>query len=550
MEAWEQRGAAAWEDLETGDLELLRATRRQDEERRKKARLRRNEVALSVRKGVIRNLVVVLDLSTAATDKNPRFKPSCLNVTISALQGFIPSYFDQNPMSKLCLLTMGERRAARAGPGANSDGGATEKNGQVSMLTELSANPKNHVERLKAIKRPGGAASIQNAVENARTMLQHVPPYGSREVVILSSSITTVDPGDIFATIAAAKEDKVRCSVIGTGAEVYVYRKLADRTDGRYDIAPDKNAFLDALHRHIPPLATVLDAPAGGGGAGGGAGGTGAGGGGAGAAGAAGSGSGPAVVAEPKAPMAYVMRMGFPTQTSEDKPMLCACHGKFRYNGYKCPRCLALMCDIPSECHVCGINLVSAPQLARTYHHLYAVPAFTEIGEGDGEDGDDGEDGEEGEGEGGTGDEIEFEDSAEDGEETKASGGSGRRSSGGGGRSKKRRREESGGDGGEATGRGKGGAVGAAGAAVAAVAGERCFGCRKPMSTAGSVAGAKAGGGRGRTNGARGGKGGAGSAVAAPMRLRCPRCRNVFCVDCDVYIHEVLHNCPGCGLAS
>lgn len=29
-------------------------------------------------------------------------------------------------------------------------------------------------------------------------------------------------------------------------------------------------------------------------------------------------------------------------------------------------------------------------------------------------------------------------------------------------------------------------------------------------------------------------------------RYRCPKCSNDFCIDCDVFVHETLHNCPGC----
>ncbi|CDK29017.1 unnamed protein product [Kuraishia capsulata CBS 1993] len=29
-------------------------------------------------------------------------------------------------------------------------------------------------------------------------------------------------------------------------------------------------------------------------------------------------------------------------------------------------------------------------------------------------------------------------------------------------------------------------------------------------------------------------------------RYRCEDCRKDFCIDCDVFVHEVLHNCPGC----
>ena len=28
--------------------------------------------------------------------------------------------------------------------------------------------------------------------------------------------------------------------------------------------------------------------------------------------------------------------------------------------------------------------------------------------------------------------------------------------------------------------------------------------------------------------------------------VRCPDCKELFCYDCDLYIHETLHNCPGC----
>ena len=28
--------------------------------------------------------------------------------------------------------------------------------------------------------------------------------------------------------------------------------------------------------------------------------------------------------------------------------------------------------------------------------------------------------------------------------------------------------------------------------------------------------------------------------------VRCGECKQLFCYDCDLYIHETLHNCPGC----
>lgn len=30
-------------------------------------------------------------------------------------------------------------------------------------------------------------------------------------------------------------------------------------------------------------------------------------------------------------------------------------------------------------------------------------------------------------------------------------------------------------------------------------------------------------------------------------RYRCPECFNDFCSECDVFVHDVVHCCPGCG---
>ena len=36
------------------------------------------------------------------------------------------------------------------------------------------------------------------------------------------------------------------------------------------------------------------------------------------------------------------------------------------------------------------------------------------------------------------------------------------------------------------------------------------------------------------------------SKVVETMKFRCTGCEEVFCFECDHYVHEELHNCPGC----
>jgi len=47
-------------------------------------------------------------------------------------------------------------------------------------------------------------------------------------------------------------------------------------------------------------------------------------------------------------------------------------------SGYNCPQCGSRYCELPVECKQCGLTLVSAPHLARSYHHLFPIKPFIE----------------------------------------------------------------------------------------------------------------------------------------------------------------------------
>lgn len=52
---------------------------------------------------------------------------------------------------------------------------------------------------------------------------------------------------------------------------------------------------------------------------------------------------------------------------------------KLLSTGYLCPQCLSKHCELPVECRACGLTLVSAPHLARSYHYLFPVEPFKEV---------------------------------------------------------------------------------------------------------------------------------------------------------------------------
>ena len=72
-----------------------------------------------------------------------------------------------------------------------------------------------------------------------------------------------------------------------------------------------------------------------------------------------------------------LIMMGFPTRIQSDS--LCACHSSPTGFGYICPRCFCKLCSLPSECVVCGLMLVSSPHLARSYHHLWPVEGWRDV---------------------------------------------------------------------------------------------------------------------------------------------------------------------------
>lgn len=78
--------------------------------------------------------------------------------------------------------------------------------------------------------------------------------------------------------------------------------------------------------------------------------------------------------------IANLIRMGFPQRGAEGAISICSCHREAKIGGgYTCPRCKARVCELPLECRICGLTLVSSPHLARSYHHLFPVAPFNEV---------------------------------------------------------------------------------------------------------------------------------------------------------------------------
>uniref|UniRef100_A0A8C9F4B9 VWFA domain-containing protein n=1 Tax=Pavo cristatus TaxID=9049 RepID=A0A8C9F4B9_PAVCR len=247
------------------------------------------------------------------------------------LEYFVEEYFDQNPISQMGLIVTKSKRAEK--------------------MTELSGNPKKHIAALKKAVDMNcqGEPSLYNSLNLAMQTLKHMPGHTSREVLIVFSSLTTCDPANIYELIKSLKAVKIRVSVIGLSAEVRVCTVLTRETGGTYHVILDESHYKELLMHHVspPPASSSSECS--------------------------------------------LIRMGFPQHTiaslsdQDAKPSFSMAQLEnnsepcLTLDGYFCPQCRAKYCELPVECKVCGLTLVSAPHLARSYHHLFPLDAFQEV---------------------------------------------------------------------------------------------------------------------------------------------------------------------------
>ncbi|EGO56627.1 hypothetical protein NEUTE1DRAFT_84011 [Neurospora tetrasperma FGSC 2508] len=194
-----KQSKASWEDvkrswdtvLETADSGLSIAEIREAEKRR---RLLRDTTPLQ--RGIIRHLMLVLDMSFAMADKD--LLPNRYRVVLNNAIGFVREYFEQNPISQLGIVGMRDGIAVR--------------------ISDLSGNPAEHIEN-------------------------QTPSHATREVLIIYGALVSIDPGDIHDTINDLVADRIRVSVVGLAGQVAICSELCKRTnnhDGNYSVAVDE----------------------------------------------------------------------------------------------------------------------------------------------------------------------------------------------------------------------------------------------------------------------------------------------------------------------
>lgn len=277
-------------------------------------------------RGIIRNLIFIIDLSTSMLEKDLR--PNRHALTINNAIKFVTEFFDQNPISQLGVVIM--------------------RNGVGQLISQVSGNPQDHIDALRSIKKlePKGDPSLQNALEISRGLLMHVASHCTREVLIIFGSLFTLDPGNIHKTIQSLTEEKIRVRIIGLSAQVSICKEIVKKTnfgdERNYNVILNEVHFQELLNEAVVPLPVN------------------------------------------KINKSFTLvEMGFPSRISEEIPSFCSCHSKLTYGGYVCPNCQSKVCSLPTVCPCCNLMLILSTHLARSYHHLIPLKNFEERPNGD-----------------------------------------------------------------------------------------------------------------------------------------------------------------------
>lgn len=153
-----QKEKASWESVkrswetgvetEDGSISIIGLI-----EHEKRLRLLRDTTPLQ--RGIIRHMMLVIDMSFAMAEKD--LLPNRYLLALNCAIEFVKGYFEQNPISQLGIIGMRDGIAVR--------------------ISDLSGNAPEHIEKLREWaeqQEPQGNPSLQNALEMCRGALLYV----------------------------------------------------------------------------------------------------------------------------------------------------------------------------------------------------------------------------------------------------------------------------------------------------------------------------------------------------------------------------------------
>ncbi|KAL4506989.1 hypothetical protein ABPG72_001410 [Tetrahymena utriculariae] len=266
------------------------------------------------KKSLLRFVYIIVDTTQSSTRVD--FKPSRIGLTQIYLKNFIKNFFDSNPLSVLSI-------------------GKTQ-NGQCITLQEFTSSIsllEKTIEKLVVDEKED--FSLFECLNETFNIFAEAPPYAFREVVLIQSTPSTKDKGDINEQISKAKQCKITFNIISLNAKTFIFQKLTKETQGKYDTALHEKDYENLLNSYCEPPQQILNKTE-----------------------------------------KTLIQVGFPDKNYSKISVLCACHMEFKTNFYICPQCRSKNCEVPSKCSGCQLNLILPLHITKSYHFSQNLKEF------------------------------------------------------------------------------------------------------------------------------------------------------------------------------
>ncbi|SBT80680.1 general transcription factor IIH subunit 2, putative [Plasmodium malariae] len=291
---WEQDVERSW-NLLVENNGVLQHVSQENLENNSKQKYKKDQIA-SLRKGIFRHIIILFDMSSSMKERD--FKPDRINVVLESL-----------------------------------------KNSSAKLIQSLTSNIDDILSSLLKERSNGlqGSPSLQEGLEIAHDLLIDMPMYGTKEIVIMYSSIRTCDKNNILNILELLVKNNIYVNCISIAPEMHILKYICERTKGIYKICTSKNELLNEINSVAETPLWMFGM-------------------------------------EPQ-----LIHICFPVKKKISTQIMCSCHNNLNTDTYICNFCNSYTCKIPSKCKVCGIHLISMHDLSHITNNLQESPLFIEM---------------------------------------------------------------------------------------------------------------------------------------------------------------------------
>lgn len=168
--------------------------------------------------------------------------------------------------------------------------------------------------------------SFLNCLKSGIELLKNIS-Y-DKELLLITASTNTRDTDIYENVINDLKKYNIKINIISICGELSLFKRIAILSGGLFYVPLNLNDFEEILMKFTEPL-------------------------------------------ESPDVKCTLVKLGFPSAFS--KSGICSCHLQCNKDLYSCPACNTLVCNLPIQCPICDLQLVTGMHISKSYYYQYPL---------------------------------------------------------------------------------------------------------------------------------------------------------------------------------